>query len=201
MADDEAGPVFPEAPPARIELSGGRALVRCSPERAAGAARSVNESLEHLRPWMGWAAEPASEASLAVFFATAEQLWAQRRDFGYSIIEGPDERVVGGAGLHGRRDERRLDIGYWVHVDRVGQGLATELSRALTDAAFAIPGIDEVHIECEDRNVRSARVPEKLGFTFVGVYVPEAGVCAGRRTQGWSMQRAGWIAERRETAS
>jgi RimJ/RimL family protein N-acetyltransferase len=200
MADDQTGPVFPEAPPERIELSGGRALVRCSVDRAAAAAVSINESLEHLRPWMAWAAEPASEASLAVFFATAEQLWDQRRDFGFSIIEGPDERVVGG-GLHGRGDERRLDIGYWVHADRIGRGLATELSRALTDAAFAIPGIVRVQIECEDTNVRSARVPEKLGFTFLGRYVPEGGVCAGRRTQGWTVERADWIASRRGRAS
>ena len=39
---------------------------------------------------------------------------------------GPTERVVGGCGLHGRLDEHGLEIGYWVHVDRIGQGLATE---------------------------------------------------------------------------
>ena len=79
---------------------------------------------------------------------------------------GPDERVVGGCGLHGRHDEHGLEIGYWVHVDRIGQGLATEVSRALTDAAFAIPGIERVRIQCDERNVRSARVPEKLGYAL-----------------------------------
>ncbi len=201
MADDASGPVFSEAPPERIELTGGRALVRCSADRAAAAAVSINESLEHLRPWMGWAQEPATEAALAVFFAGAEELWDRRRDFGFTIVEGPDERVVGGGGLHGRSDAHRLDIGYWVHVDRIGQGLATEVSAALTDAAFAIPGIERVQIECEDGNVRSARVPEKLGFTFLGVYVPEGGVCAGRPTRGWVVERADWVARRGEGGS
>ena len=99
---------------------------------------------------MAWASEPATEAGLAVVFAAGEELWDRRRDFGYSIIEGPDERIVGGCGLHGRLDEHGLEIGYWIHVDRIGQGLATEVSRALTDAAFAIPGIERVRIQCDD---------------------------------------------------
>ena len=130
---------------------------------------SINESLEHLAPWMAWASQPATEAGLAAVFATGEELWDRRRDFGYSIIEGRDERVVGGCGLHGRLDEHGLEIGYWVHVDRIGQGLATEVSRALTDAAFEIPGIERVRIQCDDRNVRSARVPAKLGYALQGV--------------------------------
>lgn len=200
MAEGD-GPVFPNAPPERIELSGGRALVRSSADRAAALAASVNESLEHLRPWMAWAQEPATEAGLAAFLAAGEQLWDARRDFGYSIVEGPEERVVGGCGLHGRLDEHGLEIGYWVHVDRAGQGIATEVTRALTDAAFEIPGIERVRITCEDTNVRSARVPGKLGYALLGVEVPEDGVCAGRSTQVWLVERQDWMARRTEAAS
>lgn len=204
MADDataDDGPVFPAAPPERIELSGGRALVRGSADRAAAATVSVNESLEHLAPWMAWAAEPATEAGLATVFATGEELWDRRRDFGYSVLEGPDERIVGGCGLHGRLDEHGLEIGYWVHVDRIGHGLATELSAALTEAAFAIPGIERVKIQCDDRNVRSARVPEKLGYELLRIEVPDGGPCEGRSTQIWQVERADWIAMRQDTAS
>ena len=200
MADGE-GPVFPAPPPERIDLSHGRALVRVSADRAAAAMVSINESLEHLAPWMAWAAEPATEARLAVVFAAGEELWEQRRDFGFSIVEGREERIVGGCGLHGRLDEHALEIGYWTHVDRAGQGLATEASRALTEAAFAIPGIERVRITCDESNARSARVPEKLGYAFLGVSVPEDGVHAGRATQTWVVERDDWIARRGEAAS
>jgi len=195
-AAERAGPVFPAAPPERIELGSGRALVRARPERAAAAVAAVNESLEHLRPWMAWAAEPATEAGLAVFFASAEQLWDQRRDFGYSIVDGSghDERVIGGCGLHGRLDEHGLEIGYWVHVDEIGRGLATAAARALTDAAFGIPGIERVRITCEESNARSARVPEKLGYRYLGLSVPDGGPCAGRSTQTWEITAADWAA-------
>ena len=200
MADDE-GPVFAAAPPERIELSHGRALVRWTAERAASAAVSMNESLEHLQPWMAWAQEPATEAGLATFLAAGEQLWESRRDFGYSVLEGPDERVIGGCGLHGRQGEHALEIGYWVHVDRIGFGIATGLARALTDVAFEIPRIERVHIQCDEQNVRSARVPEKLGYTFLGVTVPDDGVWAGRATQAWVIERDAWIAMRSKAAS
>jgi RimJ/RimL family protein N-acetyltransferase len=200
MAEDE-GPVFRGAPRERIELPGDRALVRWSADRAAAAAVSINESLDHLSPWMAWASVPATEAALAVFLAVGEDLWDQRRDFGFSIVEGPEERIVGGCGLHGRLDEHGLEIGYWIHVDRTGQGIATDVSRALTDAAFEIPGIERVRIQCEDVNVRSARVPAKLGYRFVGVDVPEEGVFEGRATQVWLVERADWMAIRGETAS
>ena len=200
MADEE-GPVFPAAPPERIDLPDGRALVRWSADRAAAAATSINESLDHLAPWMAWASEPATEAALAVFFAAGEELWDQRRDFGYSIVEGAEARIVGGCGLHGRLDEHGLEIGYWVHVDRIGQGVATVVSEALTDAAFGIPGIHRVRIQCDDRNVRSARVPEKLGYVLRGVEVPDDGPCEGRPTQIWLVERAAWMARRDGVAS
>lgn len=187
------GPVFPSTPPPRIELPGGRALVRCSADRAPDLVAAIDESLEHLRPWMAWAAEPASEASMAVFLATAEELWAQRRDFGFHLVEGPDDRIIGGCGLHGRLGPHGLEIGYWVHVDRIGQGIATDLARALTEAAFAIEGIERVRIQCEDTNVRSARVPEKLGYEPLGVGVPDDGPCAGRPTQAWVVTRTHWM--------
>ena len=200
MAEDE-GPVFPEAPPERIELPGDRSLVRASADRAAAAVTSINESLDHLSPWMAWAQQPATEAGLATVFATGEELWDRRRDFSYSIVEGPDERVIGGCGLHGRLDEHGLEIGYWVHVDRIGQGVATVVSEALTDAAFAIPGIERVRIQCDDRNVRSARIPAKLGYALQGVEVPDDGPCEGRSTQIWLIERDAWMTRRQEVAS
>jgi RimJ/RimL family protein N-acetyltransferase len=188
---DEAGPVFAAAPPERIELPAGAALVRADPARAAAAAVAIAESREHLRPWMAWAREPATEAGLATFLATAADLWDRRRDFGFTIVDAATDAVLGGCGLHGRVGIDGLEIGYWVHVDRVGRGLATAAAAALVEAAFAIPGVRRIRIQCEDGNVRSARVPEKLGFRCDGVEVPEEGPCAGRPTQVWWLERAG----------
>ncbi len=57
------------------------------------------------------------------------------------------------------------EIGYWIRADRVNQGLATESSAALTRVAFEIERVHRVEIHCDPRNLRSAAVPRKLGFT------------------------------------
>jgi RimJ/RimL family protein N-acetyltransferase len=189
MGDEQ--PTFRSAPPERIDLPLGLALARCDPARTAAAVTAINESLEHLRPWMAWAAKPATEASIGTFFAAATELWDQRKAFEYSIIEASSQAVIGGCGLLGRLGPDGLEIGYWVHVDWAGRGVATAAARALVDAAFEIEGIQRIRIQCEEKNLASARVPEKLGFRFQGLG-PGFGPCEGRPTQIWMLERADW---------
>ncbi len=188
----EALPTFPTAPPDRIELSAGRALARDSLDRTSAVVTAVNANLDHLRPWMAWAAEPATEATIGTFLAAAEELFDARHDFGYSILDTDGASVIGGAGLHGRLGQHALEIGYWVAADRAGRGLATEVAGALTSAAFAMRGITRVEIHCEEANVRSARIPEKLGYRFNGLVFVETDGGEARGTQVWSVRRADW---------
>jgi ribosomal-protein-serine acetyltransferase len=52
-----------------------------------------------------------------------------------------------------------LEIGYWVHGDWTGRGIATDAAVALTDAALGLPGIDWVEIYHDAANVASGRIP------------------------------------------
>jgi RimJ/RimL family protein N-acetyltransferase len=192
MSDEAAVTVFPLAPPERIELDGGLALVRVAPAWAPAAAVAINESLDHLRPWMAWAQEPATESGIAEVFAEGDRGWEGRTDFPYCIVDEASGRVIGGCGLHGRLGPTGLEIGYWVHVDRIGTGVATAAARALTTAAFAIPAIERVRIQCALDNRRSARVPEKLGYRLVASGELGEGPCADRPTQQWLVERADW---------
>jgi ribosomal-protein-serine acetyltransferase len=189
MADP---PQFAAFPPERLELPGGLALVRPSPELVPSAVAGINESLEHLRPWMAWAQHPATHEAIAAVYAEADQQWSQRRDFLYVLVETATDRVVGGSGLHGRVGATGLEIGYWVHVELGGRGVATEVARALTTAAFGIPGIERVRIQCAVDNVRSARVPRKLGYALVSEGEPGEGPCEGVATQQWVIMREAW---------
>ena len=72
--------------------------------------------------------------------------------------------MLGGCGLHRRVGPRAIEIGYWVHADHGGRGIATALARALTGAALALPDVDRVEIHCDEANVRSAAVPRRLGY-------------------------------------
>lgn len=144
-----------------------RMVLRCwDPHDASLMKEAIDASIEHLRPWMPWAWEEPTEMQ-----AKVERLRRMRsrfdlgEDFVYGVFS-PDEREVwGGTGLHTRIGEGALEIGYWVRVDRIGQGLATEFSAALTRAGFEVYGVRRMEIHCDPANVRSAAVPRKLGYT------------------------------------
>lgn len=181
--------VFPAAPPARVELPGGLALVRPRADLVPSAVRAINASLEHLRPWMAWAQAPVTESAIQAVYEDGDAAWSDRTDFLYVLVDAGDQ-VVGGSGLHSRLGVDGLEIGYWVHVDLVGRGVATEVARSLTSAAFTIPGIERVRIQSAIDNERSARIPQKLGYVCVG----EQEVDDGRTLRQWLVERSDWPA-------
>ncbi len=192
-APESLPPPLPVAPPPRIVLRGGRSLERADPKRAESAAAAINASRQHLLPWMPWAAEPATVAGMATFFSAAALLWEQRQDFTYSMLD-PAGSVIGGCGLHNRLGPGTLEIGYWVRLEAAGSGLATEAAAALTAAGLGLKSVARLEIRCEEHNHRSARVPEKLGYTFGGLVVPTTGPTAGSSMQIWVITEPEWAA-------
>jgi RimJ/RimL family protein N-acetyltransferase len=144
-----------------------RLVVRCwNPEDAPLLKAAVDASLEHLRPWMPWAKnEPTDLQAKIDLLRRFRGNFDLGQDFVYGILSRDESQVLGGSGLHTRVGEGALEIGYWIHVDHLNQGLATETSAALTKVAFEIQGVDRVEIHCGPENVRSAAVPRKLGFS------------------------------------
>jgi RimJ/RimL family protein N-acetyltransferase len=126
---------------------------------------AIDQSLEHLRPWMPWAMEEPEELQ-----AKIERLRRWRgmfdlgKDFVYGLFNPEEDVVLGSSGLHTRVGERAREIGYWIHADHINQGLATEAAGALTRIAFEVDAVVRVEIHCDPRNARSAAVPRKLGF-------------------------------------
>ena len=159
---------------------------------AAALARAVQDSLEHLRPWMPWIAdEPRSVEDRAELIRDWER---QRRDGGdvaYAIFV--DGEVAGSCGLHRRIREGGLELGYWVRADLTRRGVATEAARRLCEIAFSDPAIDRVEIHNDRANAASGRIPPKLGFEFVGEY-PRAPEAPGEEgvEQRWRLTRRRW---------
>jgi RimJ/RimL family protein N-acetyltransferase len=156
-----------DRPPPVLE-AGPITLRRTHPDDAVRLAVAVNESLEHLRPWMPWAQEPATAESMDAFLRSSDERWEAGLDFGYLLRDSTDA-VVGGCGLHCRLEAGALALGYWVHVGHIGNGLATASARALTEAAFLLAGVQRVEIHCDAANVRSAAVPPRLGYELLRI--------------------------------
>ena len=121
-------------------------------------------SLEHLRPWMPWAAGFGPQDA-AQFTERCEQEWESGTAFNYAVISAGV--AVGSCGLMARIGPGGLEIGYWVDAGHLRRGLATAAAAALVSAAFGLPGIDRVEIVHDEANVASSGVPRRLGFTQI----------------------------------
>lgn len=143
-----------------------RLVIRCwNPSDAPLLSQAIEQSLEHLRPWMPWAnEEPKDLQGRGAWLRQRRAEFDLDQNFVYGIFDPAETEVLGGTGLHRRVGENALEIGYWVRQDRINRGLATEVSAALTRVAFEIHHVSRVEIRCDPRNVRSAAVPRKLGY-------------------------------------
>lgn len=127
---------------------------------------AVTESLEHLRPWMPWIAhEPMSLADREELIRTWLSNWEQGSDFHYSMFMG--DTLVGATGFHTRQGPGIMEIGYWVHVDYAGRGIATATSRALTSVGCMLDDVHAIEIHHDKANGASGAVPRKLGYSLV----------------------------------
>ncbi|MCM2580068.1 GNAT family N-acetyltransferase [Streptomyces meridianus] len=127
--------------------------------------RVVTESLDHLIPWMPWAAEHSRDTAVG-FVTRCEQEWAEGQAYNYAITVGGS--VIGSCGLMRRIGPGGLEIGYWIHPAWTGQGLVTMSASALLRQAFELPDVDLVEIHHDEANASSEAVPRRLGFTEVG---------------------------------
>jgi len=160
MSHNYLGPAY------RIESE--RLVIRCyDPKDALYLQKSVQESVEHLRPWMPWVKNEPEELKVKI-----ERLREFRADFDlsknyvYGVFDPKEIELVGGTGLHPRVGSNAFEIGYWIHVNHVNKGYATEISAALTKVAFEVENVNRVEIHCDPDNTRSAAIPKKLRYVF-----------------------------------
>ena len=148
------------------ELRGERIIVR--PYRQSDAQslfEAVVESRDHLRPWLPFADEHQTVEESRDWIIHQEANWLLREDLIVGVWEAATNRYLGGSGLHPHHWESRyFEIGYWLRASAAGQGYITEAVHLLTDYAFTALAASRVEIRCDERNVRSAAVAQRLGF-------------------------------------
>jgi RimJ/RimL family protein N-acetyltransferase len=153
-----------------------RLVLRCwQPEDAPLLKDAVDPSLDHLRPWMPWAhKEPTDVETKVALLRRFRGEFDLGKDFAYGVFSRDERQVLGGTGLHMRLGEGAREIGYWIHKDHVGRGLATELAIALTKVAFKVDQVERVEIHCDPENHASAAVAGKSGFVHEKTIQKEA---------------------------
>ncbi|KUL38713.1 acetyltransferase [Streptomyces sp. NRRL F-4489] len=180
--------------PAERFTSGAAELRRWHPDDLDTLVRVVEESLDHLRPWMPWAAGQ-DRAQSAGFLARCEEEWETGQAFNYAVTTAGS--VIGSCGLMRRIGPGGLEAGYWLHPGWTGRGLATMTAAGLVDQAFRLPGTGRVEIHHDAANTASGAVARRLGFTEAERRpAPDGPEAPGEVGIGvvWRVTAAEWVA-------
>lgn len=157
-----------------------RLLFRPWAEEDAPALLPVLQAnVEHLGPWIPpHVSTPVPLPALAERLAGFAADFATNRAWRYVLLTPDGARLLGEVDLfpraaHGRvpfaENADRVEIGYWLDATVTGQGLALEAASAMIAVAQSLPGVAHVEIRCDEANVASARVPQRLGFELAAV--------------------------------
>ncbi len=139
-------------------------------EDAQEIVDAVNESLEELRPWMPWAAQPTTLEFQQGRIRRVEANWIMREDLGLNLFLKGTNTFVGGSGLHRMNwDAGNFEIGYWCRSKFAGQGYITEAVNGITEFTFKHLKANRVAIHCDATNTRSAAVAKRCGFLLEGI--------------------------------
>lgn len=136
----------------------------------------VNESREHLFPWLPWAdsAHRTLDDTIA-FVARATAWWALRTSLIVGIFDRTSGALLGGSGLHACRGPDidwgipAMMIGYWLGKRYEGKGYVAETVGLLTRVAFDEFKVKRLEIRCDANNARSERVMQRAGFVREGL--------------------------------
>lgn len=149
---------------APAELSTARLRLRVPTSRDAEAVFAYASDPEVAR-FMSWPRHQALDDSRR-FLAFAEGEWRQVGVGTYLALDR-DDQIVGSTGLHLATAYRAI-TGYVLARPFWGQGLATELARAMVDLAGQL-GLARLEADCFVEHEASARVLQKAGFDYEGV--------------------------------
>lgn len=152
----------------KIEL---RPLVRASRPSAEEFLQAARESGATLARWMPWYHAQYGLADVERWFGEADRMWEQQTAFPMAIFAVPDNRLLGGVGLHDvlLYGKREAEMGYWVRRSACGRGVAATAMRTMAAVGFNELKLVRVSIRIRLENASSRRAAERAGARFEGV--------------------------------
>lgn len=179
----------------RIETA--RLVLRCyQMEDASMILKAITGSLNHLRPWMPWAKNPPGDIPSAMNLLKAfQEKFYTDEDYYFGIFNKAENELIGSTGLHTRTGEHAREIGYWINIDHLRQGYASEAVSALLKIGFTVENLERIEIRCDPNNWISQKIPQAFGFTNIAMRLNDTIDADGspRDTMIWSLSRADYL--------
>ncbi|NWG35635.1 MAG: GNAT family N-acetyltransferase [Chloroflexi bacterium] len=154
-----------------IELTDGVVLLRpFQLEDAKPTFDAICESLNDLKPWMGWAHDGYQPQENEEYIRISRARWEEGTLFSFAITDVNSGEILGGCGLGQKNPVHRFsNLGYWVRTSRHGRGIAGRAAKLAARFGFECAGIIRAEIVVAVGNEKSRRVAEKIGAHDEGI--------------------------------
>lgn len=124
---------------------------------------AVKRNEDHLMRFMHWMTPDYSLDSAREFIERNTAAIEKKESLNFGIFRG--ERLIGSIGyVYLDTRSRKTEIGYWIDHREEGKGIVSTATQQLIATAFETFGFNRVEIRCSVRNLRSAAIPQRLGF-------------------------------------
>lgn len=142
------------------------------PGDGEGLYSIISDTHKDLVRWLNWSSTPPSVRDLEI---ESRQLWAKfitREELRFILIEKETNTIIGRMSFPPILTKWFMPIfgiSYFIGAAYQGRGYGYEGAHALTLYAFEVIKAKKVIIKCERDNLKSRRIPEKLGFLLEGI--------------------------------
>jgi ribosomal-protein-serine acetyltransferase len=128
----------------------------------------VDDQRIYLERWLPWVSGNRTIADAENFLKNARRFNIGGQQFNAVISY---QGSIAGCISFNRIDSfnRVGEIGYWLSNDLQGRGVITRSCRALIYIGFTMLNLQRIEILTATQNIRSRRIPERLGFTLEGI--------------------------------
>ena len=150
-----------QAPPVVVTAGSDLELRLLDEDDAVALQRAIDESRDHLVPFMPLATtDPSDLAFRRSWIARCREAFFTGQRFQYGVVRAG--KVIGGCSID-PVDDRTASIGFWVHAEHVRQGVASAVAAALTQVALEA-GCAIVRIRHDRANTASGAIAARLGY-------------------------------------
>lgn len=131
----------------------------------------IIESLDILRGVMPWAKGKMPVDVTEEFVRESAANWILKRNeepyLPLFIFNRENQQFIGATGYHHMNWEVPcIETGYWIRKSCAGFGFMTEAINAITQYAFKQLAVKRIAITCDITNIRSRKIPERLGYSL-----------------------------------
>ena len=119
--------------------------------------------------WLGHKPAPYTMDDARRYVERRREYEATGQCVTWAIADPDDDRILGTVLWFNHTAGVECEVGYWVHPDARGRGLAARATRLVVDHVFETLGVRRVTAFAAVANIASCRVIESLGFRSYGV--------------------------------